>query len=154
MSALTLFAIIFFFLLLVGGWISSEYVSHKYAKSNKKLKANAARLEKENTILQQQYNRQTSHVKKLQSELENLKEARQKIRIVEQEYKNLQNRYNNMSRGLEILRKTVTSKKYMNNSLAKEIILLLNEHLPDAKQAEMNKAEASRETFKRIKENM
>lgn len=154
MSALTIFAIIFVFILIAGGWASSEYISHKNAKANKQLRTQVARLEHENDKLTQAMNNQQGQYNHLKSEYDKIKEAKQQIKALETEYRNLSNRYNNFNRGLDVLRKTVTSKKYLNNSLAKEIILLLSEHLPDEKQMEYNKAESSRQAFKRIKDGM
>lgn len=154
MSALTLFVLIFVFILVVGGWVSSEYISHKHSKNNKQLRQQVSKLERENNLLQNQLNSESDKFFKLKDDYEKVKDSKQQIRLLEEEYKALYNRYSNLNRGLDVLRKTVTSKKYLNNSLAKEITILLNEHLPDEKQIEVNKAESSRQAFKRIKDGM
>lgn len=154
MSALTIFAMIFVLILVIGGWISSEYISAKHAKTNKQLRLSVAKLERENNILQNQLINEGDRNTKLKDDFEKVKDSRQQVRYLEDEYKALNNRYSNLNRGLDTLRKTVTSKKYLNNSLAKEIIMLLNEHLPDEKQAEIKKSEESRQAFKRIKDGM
>lgn len=154
MSTLTIFAIVFLFILVCGGWITSEYISHKNARENKKLKKSVHRLEHENDRLTNQFNKQNTQYSKLKGDYDNLMEAKEYIKVVEQQYKSLLNRHTNFNRGLDIIRKTVTSKKYLNNSLAKEIVILLTEHLPDDSQIEMKKNEESLLAFKRIRDKI
>ena len=145
---------VFTFILLLGGWFTSEYISSKHTKANKQLRLTMAKLERENSQLQHTLTRENDKYAKLKDDYEKIKEAKQMAKAIESEYRNLHNRYTNNNRGIEIIRKTVASKKYINNSLAKEINLLMSEHLPDDKQMQINKAEDSREAFKRIKEGM
>lgn len=154
MSTLTIFAIIAAFLFLIGGWISSEYIASKNTKLAKNLRLQVAKLERENNMLQTNLNDENKRFIRLDEEYQKVKDSKAIIRTLEQEYKNLENRYKNNLRGIEVIRKTVSGKKYFNNSLAKEITVLLEEHLPDAKQQEMKKVEESRAAFKRIKNGM
>jgi len=154
MSTLTIFAMIFVFILILGGWITSEFISSKNTKLAKELRKHVAKLERENNVLQTHLTKETNKYTKLNEEYDKIKDSKQIIKNMEREYKALQNRYSNNLRGIEVIRKTVSSKKYLNNSLSKEINLLLSEHLPDEKQQEMKKTENSQQAFKRIKDGM
>ncbi len=154
MSSTTVFAIIFFSILIIGAWISSELVAHRHSNSNKLIRTKFAKLERENNALQQELQRKTSECIEMRSEFEKLKDAKSQIKGIEAEYKALYARYTNINRGIEILRNTIAGKRFIQSSLSKEIMKLLNEHLPDKSQIEKNKLESSHQAFKRIRDSM
>ena len=74
MSALTLFFIIFLGVLMVGGWISSEYISHKNSKQSKRFHKEMLRLEKENEKLQNELISQIDRYTRLKADYDNVKD--------------------------------------------------------------------------------
>lgn len=154
MSTLTLFAIIFVFLLVIGGWVTSEIISNKTTKTNKKYTRQMALMERENHKLQTALIKENDRYTRIKEEYDQLKDAKSQIRILETDYRKLLKQHNHIEEGLEALRKKTTSKKYSSNSLAKDIIIILDEYSPSDDQKEQNKTEETQDTFKRIKSAM
>ncbi|MDX1811476.1 MAG: hypothetical protein R3240_05985 [Gammaproteobacteria bacterium] len=134
--------------------MTSEYMSHKNANLVKQLKLHIMKLERENNSLTVQLNDEQNKFSKLNKDYLQVKDSKMVIKELQMEYRDLQNRYSNVQRGLEVIRKTVASKKYLNNSLSKEIGNLLTEHLPDSHEQQQKKVEQSQAAFKRIKDGM
>jgi len=154
MDKIYLFLIIFVVLLIIGGWISAEVISSRTTKSNKKYTKQLALLDKENTRLQTELAKETDRYTHLKDEYEKLREAKAQIRTLELDYKRITKQYNRMSNGIEQLRQKVNSKKYSSNSLAKDIVIMLDEQFPSEEQRKQAEAEGTKDTFKRIKSAM
>lgn len=151
MSNITIFFIVFVFLLMVGGWITSEIISSKATKTNKKFRRQVSILEKENTQLQAALTDQIDRYTRIKEEYEKVRDAKAQIRVLETDYKKLSNEFNKFNGGVEVLKQKVSSKKYSSNSLAKDLIGMIDELFPTAEQRLENKADDTRQTFKRIK---
>lgn len=154
MDKLYLFLTIFTVLLILGGWISAEVISSRTSKSNKKYTKQLALLDRENTKLQSALAKETDRYTHLKEEYDKLRDAKAQIRTLELDYKKLSKQYNRMSHGIDQLRQKVTSKKYSSNSLAKDIVIMLDEQFPSEEQRKQMEAEDSKDTFKRIKSAM
>jgi len=154
MDKLYLFLTIFIVLLIIGGWISAEVISSRTTKSNKKYTKQLALLDRENTKLQAALAKETDRYTNLKEEYDKLREAKAQIRRLELDYKKITKQFNRMSNGIEQLRQKVTSKKYSSNSLAKDIVIMLDEQFPSEEQRKQMEAEGTKDTFKRIKSAM
>jgi len=151
MNKITIFITIFAVLLIIGGWVSAEIVSSRTTKSNKKYTKQLALLDRENNKLQKALDQETDRYTHLKEEYDKLREAKAQIRTLELDYKRSTKQFNRMTKGIEQLRQKVTSKKYSSNSLAKDIVLMLDEQFPSDEQKKQLEAEGSKDTFKRIK---
>ena len=154
MSNLSLFFGIFMVLLILGGWISSEVISNRTTKSNKKFVKQLTKLDRENSKLQGSLNREVDRYTQIKEEYDKLRDAKAQIRTLEVEYKKLTKQYKRTSNGIDVLRQKVGSKKYSSNSLAKDIKVMLEEQFPSEAQKALTKEEATKDRFKRIKSTM
>ena len=154
MSNITIFFIVFVFLLMIGGWITSEVISNKATKKNKKFRRQVSILEKENDQLQASLTDQIDRYTRIKEEYEKVKDAKTQIRALETDYKRLSNEFEKFNKGVEVLQQKVTSKKYSSNSLAKDLIIMIEELFPSQEKRLENKADDTRQTFKRIKSSI
>jgi len=154
MSTLTTFVIVFVALLVVGGWISAEYMSGKATRANKKFQKQLARLERENDTLQNQLNTETSRYSALKEEFDKYRDAKDQIRILERDYRKLNSHHNRLTQGIALLRDKMNHKKYSANSLSKDVLYHLDEHCPSDAQIAAAEADTARNKFKRIKESL
>lgn len=154
MSTLTLFAITFVVLLILGGWITSEVISSRTTKSNKKYTKQLALLDRENAKLQKALAKENDRYTMVKEEYDKLRDAKAQIRTLEIDYKKLNKKFKHMSNGIDELRQKVSSKKYHSNSLAKEVIVLLDERFPSDQQRAERETQGTKDTFKRIKETI
>ena len=151
MSTLTTFLFIFVFLLVIGGWITSEVISSKTTKTNKKYAKQLALMERENNKLQVALNNENNRYTHLKDEYDQIKDAKSELRGLNNEVKRLDRQIKRFKEGVEVLRKKTSSKKYSSNSLAKEVATVLDEYAPTDAQKEERRSENTKHTFKRIK---
>jgi len=151
MSNIVIFLIIFVFLLIIGGWITSEMISGNASKANKKLARQIAILETEKLTLQSELAKSTESYSKVKDQCDRIEDARVQVRALETNYRKLTNQFKRTSAGIDIIREQISGKKYSSNSLAREVLLLLDEHCPNSDQRKQIKEEKTKEDFKRIK---
>jgi len=154
MGNLSTFFFIFVAVLIVAGWISSEMISSKAARANKKSTMRAAKLEKENNQLTQAITREQEKYKHLRAEYEVVKEAKGQIREFEKEYKKVVRVYNKFSDSITSLKEMASAKKYSSNALARDVIAHIEENCPNKSQMNRMKDESTKEVFKRIKKRI
>ncbi len=154
MSNIVIFLLIFVFLLVIGGWITSEIISTTASKNSKKLVQKFAALEKEHLALQNELAKLTNNYTKAKEQSDKIEDARVQVRALESNYRKLTNQFKRTSSGIDIVREKISNKKYSSNSLAGEILSLLDEHCPNEEQRKQLKEEKTKEDFKRIKNVM
>lgn len=154
MSTLTIFVVVFVALLIIGGWISAEYMSNKATRANKKFQIQLAKLERECDSLQNQLTTETNRYSSLKEEFEKYRDAKDQIRALEKDYKKLNKQHERVSLGVVLLREKLNHKKYSANSLTKEVLRHLDEHCPSEAQVAISQSESMREKFKRIKQSL
>jgi len=154
MSNLSTFLFIFVGILIVAGWISSEMISSKATKANKKSSIRSAKLEKENNQLTHTLVKEQEKYKGLRTEYEKAREARDQLKEFEKEYKKLVKSYNVYTASVETLKELVSAKKYSSNALSKEVLTHIDTHCPSDEKAQKMKDESTQAAFKRIKERM
>jgi len=154
MSNLFIFILIFAVILIIAGWITAEYMSVTSGKKNKKYQQQLLMAEREKDHLQTQFNTEALKLAKAREELDVLRDAKNQIRTLEREHTKLQAKHQKTVLGVGIIRDKVTHKRYNNNALAKDIIILLNEHCPTDDQVLEQKGQQTQSTFKRIKEGI
>jgi len=154
MSNIVIFLLIFVFLLVIGGWITSEIISSTASKNSKKLAQKFIALEKEHLSLQNEITRLTNNYTRAKEQSDKIDDARVQVRALESNYRKLTNQFKRTSSGINIVREKISSKKYSGNSLAGEILSLLDEHCPSEEQRKQLKNEKTKEDFKRIKNVM
>lgn len=154
MSNIVIFLIIFVFLLIIGGWITSEIISGAASKNTKKMARQVAILEAEKLTLQSKLAKSSENYKKVKDQCEKIEDARAQVRTLETNYRKLTNQFKRTSTGIDIIREQISGKKYSSNSLAREVLLLLDEHCPNPDQRKQVKEEKTKDDFKRIKTAM
>ena len=154
MSNLSTFLFIFIGILVVAGWISSEMISSKATRANKKASLRSAKLEKENDQLTQAMSKEKERYNALRKEYDIAKDARDQLKDFEKEYKKLLKSYNNYSTSIDSLTALVSAKKYGSNALSREVLTHINEHCPSQEKRDSMKEESTKAVFKRIKDRM
>ena len=154
MSNLFIFILIFAVVLVIAGWITAEYMSITSGKKNKKYQQQLLMAEREKDHLLTQFNTESLKLAKAKDELDVLRDAKNQIRTLEREHTKLQAKHLKTLAGVGVIRDKVAHKRYSNNALAKDIIILLNEHCPTEEQMLEQKGEQTQSTFKRIKEGI
>ena len=154
MSNITVFILVFAVVLMIVGWITAEYISMTARKKNKKYEQKLLNTEREKDYLQTQLNTETTRLQKLRDELNSLREAKEQIRSVEREHQKLKATHQQALKGVDKIREKVKHKRYASNSLAKDIINLLNEHCPTEQELQEKQGRETQQTFKRIKEGI
>ncbi len=154
MSNLVIFILVFAVVLIIAGWITAEYMSVTSGKKNKKYEQKLLKVEREKEYIQIQLKAETSRLVKVKEELNSLRDAKDQIRALEREHIKLQAKHQNIVTGVAIIRDKVTHKRYGNNALAKDIVILLNEHCPTEDQLVEQQGQQTQSKFKRIKEGI
>lgn len=154
MSNLTIFFTVLTAVFVIGGWITSEYISSRNAKKNKQFAIAVAKLERENRNLISDLTTQTTKYTALKEEFEKIREAKAQIRTLENDYKKLRKVYERTADGIQSLRTKCASKKYSSNSLSKDVLIHLDENCPSQEQLLAMRHQSSQDVFKRIKQNM
>ncbi|MDH3326284.1 MAG: hypothetical protein OEM38_06150, partial [Gammaproteobacteria bacterium] len=104
MANISIFLFIFTGVLVIAGWISSEMISTKATRANKKLTVRAAKLENENNLLTNNMSADSEKFRTLKIEFEKAKEARDLLNDFESEYRKVQREYNKFSSSIDSLR--------------------------------------------------
>ncbi|HFE37369.1 MAG TPA: hypothetical protein ENK06_02975, partial [Gammaproteobacteria bacterium] len=122
MNNIVLFLTVFIFILVIAGWITSEIISSKTTKANNKLARRAAFLEKENARLESELGKQVEKYTRVREEYDKVKNLKTQMRTVENNYRKLSKQFERTSDGIDIIREEISSNKYSNNSVAKEVL--------------------------------
>ena len=129
-------------------------MSMSSGKKNKKYEQKLIILEREKEYLQTQYNTEGSRLAKAKEELQSLRDAKDQIRQLEREHAKLQKKHAYAVQGIALIRKKVSNKRYFNNVLAKDIVVLLEEHCPTEEQRMEKDGQKTKSAFKRIKDGI
>lgn len=129
-------------------------ISGTAAKANKNLAQRVKALETEKQTLQNELTKSSENYTRVKDQCDRVDDARNQVRSLETNYRKLTNQFNRTSNGIDIIREQISSKKYSSNSLAREVIMLLDEYCPNDDQRKQVKEEKTKDDFKRIKSAM